>query len=121
MGASLPKAIGLSAAAPEREIWCVIGDGGVAASLGALESVSLLPRSALLRIVIINDAAFGMVRDGQQSVVGRSLRDSKRPSTRFAAVAEALELETMFVPSPTDLAYSLEELPRSPVVVEVIL
>jgi acetolactate synthase-1/2/3 large subunit len=121
MGASLPKAIGLSAAAPEREIWCVIGDGGTAASLGALESVSSLHRSSHLRIVIINDAAFSMVRDGQRAVVGRTLRDSERPSTRFVAVAEALGIETILVVSPEDLAHRIGQLQVGPVVIEVVL
>lgn len=63
MGYSLPAAIGASVADPERQIVCVIGDGGMQMVLGELAEVSAF--GCNIKIIIFNNRCLGMIREYQ--------------------------------------------------------
>lgn len=65
MGYSLPAAIGAALTARDREIWCFIGDGGMQINLQELQTIRHL--GLPIRIVILNNAGYGIIRQFQDS------------------------------------------------------
>jgi len=64
MGYGFPAAIGAQFACPEKAVWTVVGDGGFQMTLCELATASLhkLP----VKILIINNAYLGMIRQWQE-------------------------------------------------------
>ena len=99
IGMGLATAIGLSAAHPDMPTLCAVGDGGLAASLGELET---LARLALpVTVAVYNDSAYGVEwqalrHDGQATTL------SEFPAVDFAGVANALGIAAMSATSTAD-------------------
>jgi acetolactate synthase-1/2/3 large subunit len=64
MGYSLPAAIGAQVARPEKQVWCVVGDGCFQMTLQEL-AVLVINRLPV-KIALINNSYLGMVRQQQQ-------------------------------------------------------
>jgi acetolactate synthase-1/2/3 large subunit len=64
MGYSLPAAIGAQMARPEKQVWCVVGDGCFQQTLQEL-AVAALHRVPI-KIALLNNEYLGMVRQQQQ-------------------------------------------------------
>ncbi len=64
MGYGFPAAIGAQFANPGKKVWCIVGDGGFQMTLCELATAALhkLP----VKILIINNAYLGMVRQWQE-------------------------------------------------------
>jgi len=64
MGYGFPAAIGAQFACPDKAVWTVVGDGGFQMTLCELATASLhkLP----VKILIINNAYLGMIRQWQE-------------------------------------------------------
>lgn len=108
MGIGLAGAIGAALARPEAKTVAWVGDGGLAMSLSALPTVAeyRLP----IITVVIDDAAYGVVRNTQMAQAGRtsfSLFDGSgtNPDYRldFAAVAKACGIPSRTVANPAEL------------------
>jgi len=64
MGYSLPAAIGAAMARPEKQVWCVVGDGCFQQTLQEL-AVAAIHRVPV-KIALLNNEYLGMVRQQQQ-------------------------------------------------------
>jgi acetolactate synthase-1/2/3 large subunit len=64
MGFGVPSALGAALGCPDREVWAVVGDGGVQMTL--FEFSTLVQEQANVKIAIINNGYLGMVRQWQQ-------------------------------------------------------
>lgn len=63
MGFSLPVAIGMAFASPEKTIWCLNGDGGFHM---AIQSLLLISQYSLnIKVIVINNEALGMITQFQ--------------------------------------------------------
>jgi acetolactate synthase I/II/III large subunit len=64
MGYGFPAAIGAQFANPGKKVWCIVGDGGFQMTMAELATAALhkLP----VKILIINNAYLGMVRQWQE-------------------------------------------------------
>ncbi len=64
MGYGFPAAVGAQFANPGKKVWCVVGDGGFQMTMAELATAALhkLP----VKILIINNAYLGMVRQWQE-------------------------------------------------------
>jgi acetolactate synthase-1/2/3 large subunit len=64
MGYGFPAAVGAQFAKPDKKVWCVVGDGGFQMTMAELATAALhkLP----VKILIINNAYLGMVRQWQE-------------------------------------------------------
>jgi acetolactate synthase-1/2/3 large subunit len=71
MGYALPAAIGAQMARPDKQVWCVVGDGCFQMTLQELAvlSVHRLP----VKIALLNNEYLGMVRQQQQVQYGGNL------------------------------------------------
>lgn len=63
MGFSLPVAIGMAFASPEKTVWCINGDGGFHM---AIQSLLLISQYNLnIKVLVINNEALGMITQFQ--------------------------------------------------------
>jgi acetolactate synthase-1/2/3 large subunit len=64
MGYGMPAAIGAQFAQPQKKVWAIVGDGGFQMTMAELATAALhkLP----IKILIINNAYLGMVRQWQE-------------------------------------------------------
>lgn len=64
MGYSLPAAIGAQMARPDKQVWCVVGDGCFQMTLQELAVLAL--HRVPVKIALLNNGYLGMVRQQQQ-------------------------------------------------------
>jgi acetolactate synthase-1/2/3 large subunit len=118
MGIGLPGAIGAALARPEAKTVAWLGDGGLAMSLAALPTVAeyRLP----IVIVVIDDAAYGVIRNTQMAQTNRTafaLFDGSgtNPDYRldFTAVANGCGIPGRTIANPAELgaafAWAMEQ------------
>ena len=124
MGSALPMAIGASMAYPEQPIMVVAGDGGFQLNIQELQTIvrNRLP----IKIVVLDNGCYGMVRQFQQTYFGERYQSSiwGYSAPDFPAVARAYGIDAMKVHEPADVPAALEKLwadPKSPFLLQVIL
>jgi acetolactate synthase-1/2/3 large subunit len=89
MGYSLPAGIGAYFATPDRQIICVMGDGGVQMNLQELQTV--VRENIPVKIFVMNNQSLGLIRDLHEnysyknygSVEGYTVPDFKRVAGAF--------------------------------------
>lgn len=64
MGFALPAGIGAKFASPDREVWIVIGDGGIQMTLQEIATIA--QEDLELKIALLNNSYLGMVRQWQE-------------------------------------------------------
>lgn len=113
MGFGFPAAIGAQFAEPETPVVAVIGDAGfqmTAQELSILQELNLP-----VKIVIVNNASLGMVRQWQQLFHGERYSNSLFPiQPNFVKLAEAYDIKGMRVDARSDLQAALEEMMAHP-------
>ncbi|CAG0942139.1 partial acetolactate synthase I/II/III large subunit, partial [Candidatus Brocadiaceae bacterium] len=124
MGFSLPAAIGVAHAIPNRPIVVIAGDGGFQLNIQELETIKQhhLP----IKIIVLNNHCHGMVRQFQQSYF-----NERYPSTfwgysapDFEQVAKAYGITAATIQDPGDVSKALAELwriPGSPFLLQVMI
>ncbi|PIQ99605.1 MAG: acetolactate synthase [Nitrospinae bacterium CG11_big_fil_rev_8_21_14_0_20_45_15] len=109
MGYALPAAIGAQFAEPEKQVICIIGDGGLQMNIQELETVSYynLP----IKIFLINNEGYGIIKQTIDTWL-----DSRYVCTDtnsglgfpdFKKVAKAYKIETMEIPNQKNLNQKL--------------
>lgn len=127
MGIGLGGAIGAALARPEATTVAWVGDGGLAMSLAALPTIAeyRLP----IIVVVIDDAAYGVVRNTQMAQVGRtsfSVFDGSgtNPDYRldFTAVAKGCGIpgRTVADPAQLDAAFAWAKEQEGPCVLTIL-
>ena len=118
MGWSLPAALGLKLAHPERPAVSVTGDGGFMMSVHALSTA--MQYDLPMVCVVMNDSALGMVRHHQAP--GRYIA-SEFIQTDHGAVARGFGAYGVQVQDARDLADAIREAQASgrPAVVDVVI
>ncbi|GAE34909.1 acetolactate synthase large subunit [Halalkalibacter akibai] len=113
MGFGFPAAIGAQFAEPESPVVAVIGDAGfqmTAQELSILQELNLP-----VKIVIVNNASLGMVRQWQQLFHGERYSNSLFPiQPNFVKLAEAYDIKGLRVDHLSDLKGALEEMLAHP-------
>ncbi len=113
MGFGFPAAIGAQFAEPKSPVVAVLGDAGfqmTAQELSILQELNLP-----VKIVIVNNAALGMVRQWQQLFHGERYSNSLFPiQPNFIKLAEAYDVKGIRVDHLSDLKAALEEMMAHP-------
>ncbi|MDT8859483.1 acetolactate synthase large subunit [Alkalihalobacillus sp. MEB130] len=113
MGFGFPAAIGAQFAEPDTPVIAVIGDAGF--QMTAQEMSILQELNMPVKIVIVNNASLGMVRQWQQLFHGERYSNSLFPiQPNFVKLAEAYDIKGMRVDNLSDLKGSLEEMMAHP-------
>jgi acetolactate synthase I/II/III large subunit len=87
MGFALPAAIGARFAAPDANIWVVVGDGGF--QMTAAELSTCAQEGIKLNVAIINNGYLGMVRQWQQFFYGGRYVATPLRNPDFVLLAQA--------------------------------
>ena len=87
MGFALPAAIGVKFAAPEEEVWVIVGDGGFQMTMSELATIA--QEKIKINVAIINNGFLGMVRQWQEFFYERRYAATPMLSPDFCKLAEA--------------------------------
>jgi len=93
MGFSLPASIGAQIAAPKREVWAIMGDGGF--QMNSQELMTVVQEKLNLKIVILNNGFLGMIRQWQDLFYKKNYASSKLLDPDFVKLAEAYGIKGM--------------------------
>lgn len=105
MGFGLPAAIGAALAKPDASVVCFSGDGSLLMNLQELATLAELDLN--VKIIVLDNAALGLVRQQQELFYGQRLVASRfRVPSNFVAIAQAfgiaaLDLESSSAPYAT--------------------
>ena len=117
-GFALPGAFAAALAFPERQAVAVVGDGGLAFSLGEL--LTAAEHNLPVTVICINNARLGMI-NSQEEQLGMAPFFTELPVVNYASVAQACGVRGVRVEEPAALAGALQQALalRSPTVVDV--
>ncbi len=105
MGFSVPAAIGAALARPGRPVVCLTGDGGLAMTLGELETIARL--DVPVTVVVFNDAALTLI-ELKQSPNSGGREVVRFGPVDFGAQARAAGLAGCIVKNSAELEEALE-------------
>jgi acetolactate synthase-1/2/3 large subunit len=113
MGFAFPAAIGAKVARPEKDVWCVAGEGGFVMTAQEL-SVAVKHRLDV-KIVLLNNFSLGMVRQFQDDFYGgvRSEVDL-HDMPDFVKLADAYGLPGRVVTSANEMGEAFDFAQRTP-------
>ncbi|GHU61898.1 acetolactate synthase [Clostridia bacterium] len=120
MGYGLPAAIGAQLAFPDKTVVAFVGDGGF--QMTAQELAILNEYQLPLKIIILNNASLGMVRQWQEKFYNRRFSHSVFKSLPdFVKLAEAYAVKGIRITNPQTLEKDLREAfaHPGPIVVDV--
>lgn len=113
MGYSVPAAIGAKAAAPDREVVAVCGDGSF--QMQMMELATAVQHGINIKVVVMRNNCLGMVRELQERGYDNRLTAvSLDGSPSFTAIAGAYGIDSMTVDSPESAAEAVERMIKSP-------
>jgi acetolactate synthase-1/2/3 large subunit len=87
MGYALGAAMGAKCAAPEREVWAVVGDGGF--QMSSPELATLVQDSLAVKVIVVNNGRLGMVRQWQEMFFGGRYSFTHISGPDFVSLAAA--------------------------------
>jgi acetolactate synthase-1/2/3 large subunit len=124
MGYALPASIGVAFSCPDKPVLMIAGDGGFQMNIQELQTIS--SNNLPIKMVILNNNCYGMVRQFQQSYF-----EERYPSTYwgysapdFASVAQAYEIPAFTIEKPQKVEeglYKLWQEPEKPALIQVML
>jgi acetolactate synthase-1/2/3 large subunit len=106
MGYSLPAAIGAQMARPDKEVWCVVGDGCFQMTLQELAVASAF--RVPIKIALLNNEYLGMVRQQQQvQYRGNLVEVDLAGAPDYVKLAQAYGIPAWRVSEPSQLQEAL--------------
>lgn len=109
MGYSIPAAIGAKAAAPDREVVAVCGDGSF--QMQFMELATALQHGINIKVVVMRNNFLGMVRELQERGYDNRLTAvSLDGSPEFTKIADAYGIENALVDSPETAEQAVQRL-----------
>ncbi|MCX8480687.1 MAG: biosynthetic-type acetolactate synthase large subunit, partial [Sediminibacterium sp.] len=108
MGFALPAAIGAKLGAPNRQVIAVIGDGGFQMTLQELGVV--MQENINIKILILNNAFLGMVRQWQQLFNDKRYSQVDIKSPNFVTLAKAYNIDGNSISKRENLKQGLIEM-----------
>jgi acetolactate synthase-1/2/3 large subunit len=120
LGYSFPTALGVKLAAPDRQVVCVVGDGGFL--YGCAELATAVKYGINLITIVFNDQAFGSTKSDQLVNFRGRIVGTEINNPDFAKLAELFGAKGLKV-KPEHLGKALDEAleAQRPVVIEVPL
>jgi acetolactate synthase-1/2/3 large subunit len=106
MGFGLPSAIGAWFAHPDKEVWCIDGDGSFQMTLPELATAA--QEGANVKILIINNSFLGMVRQWQEFFFDKRYASTEITGPDFVKVAEAYGIPAKRVTQTDDIQPAIE-------------
>ncbi len=108
MGVGIPYAMGIKLAKPDKEVFCITGEGSVQMCIQELSTC--LQYNTPIKIVSLNNRYLGMVRQWQEiDYEGRYSHSYMDALPNFVKLAEAYGHVGMLIESPKDVEPALRE------------
>jgi acetolactate synthase-1/2/3 large subunit len=117
MGYSVPAAVGASLATADARIYCFVGDGGLAMSLGELETISRLRLP--ITVVVFNDSTLSLIKAKQKPHGHGGSAAVQYSRTDFAAVAAGMGIPSVTVGVEAELQAALAPNDAGPQLLDV--
>lgn len=95
MGFGLPAAMGVQAALPNNEVWCISGDGSFQMNLQEL--VTIAQEKWPIKVLILDNSYLGMVRQWQEQFYERNYSGVELMNPDFALLSEAFHVSSVKV------------------------
>ncbi len=118
MGFALPAAIGAKLADPDREVWVVIGDGGM--QMNMQELATAVQEGVDIKIALINNFCLGMVRQLQDLFYEKRFVATPLSGPDWMKLADAYGIRGFRATKPSEVRGIIEEARRveGPVLME---
>ena len=107
MGFALPAAIGAKVACPDKEVWCIAGDGGF--QMTAAELATIVQEKIKINIAIINNGYLGMVRQWQEFFYDKNYESTPLVSPDFVKLADAHGIQGLAVRTRAELEAAVRQ------------
>ena len=106
MGFSLPAALGVKIAHPEKQVIAIMGDGGFQMNLQELATV--VQEKLPLKIMVLNNSFLGMVRQWQEMFFDRRYAQTKMNNPDFVSVATSFGLQAYCITNKDELGSKMQ-------------
>ncbi len=118
MGFALPAAIGVKLARPNKEVWVVIGDGGM--QMNMQELATAVQEGVEIKIALINNFCLGMVRQLQDLFFEKNFVATPLSGPDWVKLADAYGIAGMRATRQEEVASVIEEAraTRGPVLID---
>ena len=107
LGWGLPMALGAKAAAPERPVFCLAGDGGFAHCWSEMETARRMSLPVML--TILNNEGLGYQRDAEDVLFGDHTAACHFQPVDHAMIAKACGWRAARIEDPADYRPALED------------
>ena len=125
MGYALPAAIGAAFARPEKDIYCIDGDGGFQLNIQELQTV--VHHNLSIKMFVLNNHAYGIIKQFQEAYFGGRY-EGTIPATGysmpdFIKVSQAYGIPTETITNHEELPEKLDKIlaMKGPVLIDVLL
>lgn len=108
MGYALPAALGAKIGAPERQVICMVGDGGIQMTVQELGTIT--QTGAAVKIVLFNNNYLGMVRQWQELFFDKRYSQTYLQNPDFIKIADAYGIKGRKVTERGDLDQAVSEM-----------
>ncbi len=121
MGFALPAAIGAGFHVQDREIWVIVGDGGI--QMNIQELATAVQEQSNIKIAIINNGYLGMVRQWQQMFYDARYMETPISSPDYLLIAQAYGMPGYRVDRLEDIPATMQKAQshEGPVLVEFMV
>lgn len=93
MGFSLPASIGAKLAAPDRNVWAIMGDGGF--QMNSQELMTIVQENLNIKVVVLNNGFLGMIRQWQDLFYQKNYSSSHLLTPDLVKLAEAYGMKAL--------------------------
>jgi len=108
MGFALPAALGAQLHDFNREVICVVGDGGIQMTIQELGTI--MQTKAPVKVVLLNNNFLGMVRQWQQLFFDKRYSFTELDNPDFIKIAEGYNFKVQKVDERADLRQAVAEM-----------
>ena len=121
MANALPYSIGAAVAYPERQVVCIVGDGGFTMLMG--EMATLVKYNLPVKVIVIKNNVLGMIKWEQIALEGNPQFGVELQPIDFAACARACGAAGYTIETPEEAEHILHEALAhpGPAVVEAVV
>lgn len=111
MGFALPAAIGAKLGSKDRQVICIVGDGGIQMTIQ--EMGTILQNNISVKIVLLNNNFLGMVRQWQQLFFDKRYSCTELVNPDFIKLANAYSIEAERINDRKKLGKSIKKALRN--------
>jgi len=107
MGFGLPAAMGAQAAAPDKDVWCITGDGSF--QMNIQELITCVQEKWPIKILLLDNAYLGMVRQWQEQFYSKNYSGVELLNPDFVALAKAFRMDAACAETPEELKEAIQK------------